>query len=94
MAGIAELRNLGPASARLLAEIGVATEAELRALGAVAAYARLKFAFPRRVSLVMLYALEGALTRRHWNRLPASTKARLRRAAARVTIGENTRPRR
>lgn len=80
-ADLTDLKNIGPASARLLREIGVARPATLRRLGAVAVYRRLKHAFPRQVSLVMLYALEGALRDCHWNRLPPGVKASLKSAA-------------
>lgn len=75
------LKNIGPASVRQLREVGIADEAALRKLGAIAAYHRLKHAFPREVSLVMLYALEGALRGCHWNRLPPGVKEKLRAAA-------------
>lgn len=75
------LKNIGPASARQLREVGIADAAALRKLGAVAAYRRLKHAFPRQVSLVMLYALEGALRDCHWNRLPDGVKDSLKPAA-------------
>jgi len=55
----------------------------LRRLGALAAYRRLKHAFPREVSLTMLYALEGALRGCHWNRLPPGIKEKLEAAATR-----------
>jgi DNA transformation protein len=73
------LLNLGPVTARRLREVGIADEAALRAMGAAAAYRRVKHAFPRETTMVLLYALHGALTDAHWNRLPADTKARLRR---------------
>ncbi len=79
---LAALRNLGPATARRLAELGIADEGGLRQLGAVAAYRRLKFAYPRETTLVALYALHGALTETHWNALPAEVKRQLREAAA------------
>jgi DNA transformation protein len=75
------LKNIGPASVRQLREVGIANEAALRKLGAIPAYRRLKHAFPREVSLVMLYALEGALRDCHWNRLPPGVKEMLRAAA-------------
>lgn len=75
------LRNLGPKSARALTEVGVTSEADLRALGAVAAYRRVKHADPRGTSLNMLYALHGALTDTPWQALPEAEKADLRRAA-------------
>lgn len=78
---LTRLKNIGPASARQLREIGIEDAAALRRLGALAAYRRLKHAFPREVSLTMLYALEGALRNCHWNRLPQGVKERLQAAA-------------
>lgn len=75
------LKNIGPASARQLREVGIESAAELRRIGALDAYRRLKHAFPRHVSLLMLYALEGALRDCHWNRLPPGVKERLKQAA-------------
>ena len=75
------LKNIGPASVRQLREAGIEDEAALRKLGAIAAYRRLKHAFPREVSVVMLYALEGALRGRHWNQLPPGVMQRLQAAA-------------
>ena len=76
------LRNLGPVTARRLAELGIADAAQLRRVGAVAAYRRLKFAYPRETTLVALYALHGALTGTAWTALPLEVKQRLRREAA------------
>jgi DNA transformation protein len=62
---IAALPNLGPASAAMLAEAGIASPEALRALGAVEAYRRVRARNPR-ASLNLLWALEGALTQRSW----------------------------
>jgi DNA transformation protein len=78
---LTRLKNIGPASARQLQEVGIGDAAALRKLGAQGAYYRLKHAFPREVSLVMLYALEGALRNCHWNRLPPGVKDELKSAA-------------
>ena len=80
-----ELKNIGPASVRQLREVGVEDEASLRKLGALAAYHRLKHAFPREIYLVMLYALEGALRDCHWNHLPPGVKENLQSAAKAAT---------
>ena len=71
------MKNLGPKAVAALAEVGIDDEAELRAVGPVAAYRRLKQARPRAVTRVFLYALHGALTDTHWNELPAELKAAL-----------------
>jgi len=81
MDDLTNLKNIGPASARQLREVGIDNAAALRKIGALGAYRRLKHAFPRQVTLVMLYALEGALRDCHWNRLPAGVKDRLKTAA-------------
>jgi DNA transformation protein len=75
------LKNIGSASIRQLREIGIEDAAALRRLGVITAYRRLKHAFPREVSLVMLYALEGALRGCHWNRLPPGVKEKLQAGA-------------
>jgi len=75
------LMNLGPVSERQLAEIGIPDEEALRALGAVEAWRRLKFRFPREMNAVGLYALEGALRDCHWNALPPEVKAALKAEA-------------
>lgn len=69
--------GIGPKSAAWLAEVGIATEAELRALGAVAAYRRLKHWSPRLVSRNMLWGLHAALAGVPAARIDAATKARL-----------------
>ena len=62
---IARLANLGPKSSAMLAAAGIATIEDLRALGAVAAYARVKARDPH-ASLNLLWALEGALSGLPW----------------------------
>jgi len=81
------MRNLGPVTARRLAELGIADEADLRRIGPVAAYRRLKFADPRGTTLVALYALHGALTDTPWTELSAEVTRELRRAATRPDRG-------
>lgn len=60
-----ELRSLGPKSREMLARAGITTVDQLRAMGAVAAYAKTKAALPG-VSLNLLWALESALTGLPW----------------------------
>lgn len=76
-ASIEQLSGIGPKTASWLREVGVETVAELRALGPVEAYRRLKFRSPRRISLNALWALYGALHGIPWNRIPAEVKERL-----------------
>jgi DNA transformation protein len=62
---IAELQGLGPRSQAMLAGAGIHTVAQLRHLGSVRAYARVK-ATGAAASLNLLWALEGALTGVPW----------------------------
>lgn len=74
---IGQLRNLGPASRRWLAAIGVHTRRDLEKLGAVDAYAILK-SHGYKASLNLVYAIEGALRDCDWKRLPARRRAQLK----------------
>lgn len=71
-----QFKNLGMASVNILRAIGVNTFSDLKYIGAVEAYRRIK-ARDINVSKVMLYALQGALMDMHWNDLPPDLKKRL-----------------
>lgn len=60
------LAGLGPKSRAMLAAAGITTLAQLRDLGSVRAYARVKAVPGNHASLNLLWALEGALTGEHW----------------------------
>lgn len=79
---IAALRNLGPASAAWLREVGVATRADLERLGAVGAFRAVE-ADRGALSLNLLYALEAALLDVPWTQLPPPLKQSLRAAVGR-----------
>lgn len=83
-APVSTLPNLGPTTEGWLAEVGITTLADLRALGAVEAYRRLKFSLLRQANLNALYALEAALRDCHWLRLPDAVKAALQAEAKAV----------
>lgn len=76
-----KLLNLGPASAIRLREVGIPDEAALRRLGALGAYRRIKHAFPRETTLVLLYALAGALADMPWAALSPAEREELKRRA-------------
>lgn len=63
---------------RMLGEVDVRTDEDLRQLGSVAAYGRLKFRFGRHVTLLALYGMEAALRDCHWQAIDAETKAALK----------------
>ncbi len=77
------LMNLGPKSTAWLADAGIRTAEELERLGAVEAYRRVRAVHPRRVSVVMLYALEAALRGARWTDLSPEERRGLRDEAAR-----------
>ena len=79
---ISDLPGLGPKSVAWLAEVGINTVSELREIGAVAAYRRLKHWNPRLVSLNALYALHAALEGIPWQAVDVETKDRLKAEAA------------
>ncbi|MCX7345721.1 MAG: TfoX/Sxy family protein [Alphaproteobacteria bacterium] len=76
---MAQLRNLGPASARMLAEAGVTTLADLQQLGAIRAYRRVRQLQRGKVSLNLLWALAAGLQDRDWRSLSREEKDSLRR---------------
>jgi DNA transformation protein and related proteins len=78
---VSTLPGLGPVTQERLAEAGIMTVQELRAIGPVEAYRRLKFMMPRQVSVNALYALEAGLRGCHWLDLPENVKAALQREA-------------
>jgi len=71
-----QLKNLGMASVNILHAVGINTFSELRKVGAVEAYRRIK-GRDINVSKVMLYALQGALLNVHWNDLSPDLKLQL-----------------
>ncbi len=75
--------NLGPVSAGRLRAVGVGSPADLRRVGAVEAYLRLRRRFPVEVTLISLYALHGALVGVRWHELSPEARAALRDAASR-----------
>ncbi len=80
-APIDTLPGIGPVTRGWLEDAGIRTAGELRSMGAVEAYRRLKFMLPRRVNLNALYALEAALRGCHWLDLPQDVKATLQEQA-------------
>ena len=78
---LAELPNLGPASARWLIGAGTGTVTKLRRVGAVAAFNRVAIREGRAATANLLYALYAALEDKHWTEVTQAEKASLRRAA-------------
>jgi DNA transformation protein len=70
------LANLGPKSAAILAAVGVRSFQHLRLLGSVAAYVLAKQSGAK-VSLNLLWALEGALSGQPWQTVAREHRASL-----------------
>lgn len=83
---IEKLPNLGPVSARWLAESGITTLAQLQRTGAITAFALVRQS-QGKASLNLLYALHATLTGRTWKEIPAREKEKLKSALARF-VGE------
>jgi len=77
MTSLKTLKNVGPKTIGWMQDVGIHTVEDLEALGAAAAYIRLKNAFPHKVSLNALWGLQGALLGIRWNQLPETMKADL-----------------
>lgn len=73
---ISELPKLGPKSRQMLARAGITTLSQLRRLGSVAAYRKVKQAGGN-ASLNLLWALEGAITDLPWQTVAREHRASL-----------------
>ena len=74
---IADLRGLGPKTAKRLSLVGIDTAAQLEEIGAVGAYRLLKDAFPGWTSLNSLWGIQAALMEIVWRQLPDEIKRQL-----------------
>lgn len=70
---LAALRNLGITSANKLYSAGIQTPDQIRKLGAVATYLRVKAVFPD-ITLNLLWAVEGFLLDTDWRDLSDEQK--------------------
>jgi DNA transformation protein len=71
-----KLRNLGKASFEMLEAAGIRSEDQLRRMGSIAAFVAVKRA-GLGPSLNLLWALEGALTGRHWKEVARTDRTAL-----------------
>ncbi len=74
---ISSMRNLGPASAVMLNEIGIKSSDDLKSQDPVDVFILLKL-FGFDVNLVMLWALYGAINDIDWREISESTKQELK----------------
>ncbi|MEO6173434.1 MAG: TfoX/Sxy family protein [Arenimonas sp.] len=75
-----KIKNIGPKSMAWLRQTGIRTQADLEAVGSLAAYVRIKRA-GFKPSLNMLYAMEGAILGCHWQDIPTERRSELITAA-------------
>jgi len=73
---IQSLPNLGPKSAEMLASAGIERIEQLRQLGSVAAFAKVKAVAPS-ASLNLLWAIDGALAGLPWQQVAHEHRASL-----------------
>lgn len=73
---LADPPGLGPKSQAMLEEANIRDVASLRKIGAVQAFLAVKRCDPR-ASLNLLWALEGAITGRHWQDVAREDRARM-----------------
>ncbi len=71
-----KIRNVGPKSATWLRLVGIETEADVRATGAIEVFMMVKRA-GFKPSLNLLYALEGAVLDCHWTAISTERKNEL-----------------
>ena len=79
---ISELKSLGPKSQQMLSRAGITSVAQLRELGSVEAYVRVKRANSG-VSANLLWALESALSGESWQKV-----ARIHRTSLLLAVEE------
>lgn len=85
---LAALRNVGPTVERRLNAIGIHSREDLLRIGSAQAYLKMQAQASGTLPVCFyLYSLEGALTDRHWNDLPAATKALLLKSVDRRKMG-------
>ncbi|HYO30689.1 MAG TPA: TfoX/Sxy family protein [Thermomicrobiales bacterium] len=83
--GVAPPPEPWPLSREWLRAVGIESSEDLEAVGAVEAWRRVKERFPGRVTIVLLYGLEGALLGLPWNDLPPEVVERLNDAVGPAT---------
>ncbi len=77
MGELSNLKGIGPKSEKCLIEVGIRTEQQLREVGAIRAFIKLKKECSTAPSLNFLYALVGALENEHWVNIAGNEKGRL-----------------
>lgn len=71
-----KIRNVGPKSAAWLRQVGIRSEEEVKALGSIEVFFKVKKA-GFKASLNLLYALEGAVLDCHWTEVSTERRNEL-----------------
>jgi DNA transformation protein and related proteins len=79
----APILNIGPKSSQWLREVGVHSTSDIERIGVLDVY-RMLVERGINPAVVMLYALEGAITNTHWNEIADERKAELRKEGQRI----------
>ena len=81
---LAQMPNLGPKSAKMLASAGITSPTQLRELGPVIAFLAVRQA-GEQPSMNLLWAITAGIQDRHWTRLSPEEKQDLRDELDRLT---------
>lgn len=71
-----KIRNVGPKSAAWLRQVGIRTEDEVKSIGSIEVFFKVKKA-GFKASLNLLYALEGAVLGCHWTEVSSERRSEL-----------------
>ncbi len=74
---LSDLVNIGSQTEQLLHQVRIYTQQELRELGPVEAWRRIKRLYPEKATLTCLFVLQGALLAIPWRHLPEEITLRL-----------------
>lgn len=78
------MRNIGATTGQWLTEVGIDSPEQLRRIGAAEAYRMIKAWRPWDVTLILLWALEGAINDIDWIDVSPERRLELRRAVDEV----------
>lgn len=73
---VTKLKNIGLTTGHWLNHVGIFTREDLEEIGVVEAYKALKAHVPT-ASLNVLWAMDGALTNKHWTKISNKRKTEL-----------------
>lgn len=72
-----KIKNIGKVSEQWLIEIGIKSYEDLKKIGSIEAYKRIKTNHPLSVNLVLLYALEAGIRNINWLKLSREEREEL-----------------